>query len=56
MSEMRKPIPFSAAHRHTAVTSHFVRQREGVPYEVERVHCSECRHVLRESALRRASA
>ena len=34
---MRNPIPFRAPHRHTRVTTYALRQREGIPYEVERV-------------------
>ena len=39
-----------------AVTTHLLRQRKGIPYEIERVLCSECRHVLDEKQLRRAAA
>jgi len=46
----------SRAHAHTAVTTHVLRQQSGVPYEVERVVCLQCRRVLRERALRRAAA
>jgi hypothetical protein len=53
---MRKPIPFRSAHRHKAVRTHFLAQREGIPYEMERVLCSECRRVLEEKPLRRAAA
>jgi hypothetical protein len=35
---------------------HALRQRAGVPYEVERQVCSECRRVLDERTLRRAAA
>ena len=56
MSEMRKPIPFGAPHRHKAVRKHFLAQREGIPYEMERTTCSECRRVLDEKQLRRAAA
>ena len=43
-------------HRHEAVTLHALRQREGIPYEVERVVCLGCRRVLSERTLRRAAA
>jgi hypothetical protein len=58
LSEMRKTIPFRARapHRHTRVTSHALRQWEGIPYEVERVHCSQCSRLLGERPLRRAVA
>jgi hypothetical protein len=58
LSEMLKTIPFRARapHRHTKVTSFALRQREGVPYEVERVHCSQCSRLLAERPLRRAVA
>jgi hypothetical protein len=44
------------SHRHTAVTTHVLRQQAGVPYEVERKMCSACREVLDERPLRRAAA
>jgi hypothetical protein len=44
------------SHRHHAVTTHVIRQRAGVPYEVEQQVCSECRTVLSERQLRRAAA
>jgi hypothetical protein len=43
-------------HRHTAVTTHALRQRSGIPYEVERTVCLGCRRVLTERPLRRAAA
>jgi hypothetical protein len=52
MAQMSKKNP----HRHTEVTKHVVRQRAGVPYEVERKMCSSCREVLDERLLRRAAA
>ena len=52
MNMLRK----SPSHRHREVTTHVVRQRGGVPYEVEQRVCSECRTVLGERALRRAAA
>jgi len=53
---MRKTIPFQATHRHTKVTSYLLRQREGVPYEIARVQCSQCSRLLEERPLRRAAA
>jgi hypothetical protein len=44
------------SHRHTEVTTHVLRQRAGVPYEVERKVCSSCRRVLNETPLRRTTA
>jgi hypothetical protein len=44
------------AHRHTEETKHVLRQRAGVPYEVERKVCSSCREVLDERPLRRMAA
>jgi hypothetical protein len=43
-------------HRHKAVKTHALRQRDGVPYEVERTVCVDCRRVLDERPLRRAVA
>ena len=47
---------FERPHEHTAVTTHAVGQLAGVPYEVERTVCSQCRRVLAERPLRRAAA
>jgi hypothetical protein len=44
------------SHRHHEVVTHVIRQRAGVPYEVEQRVCSECRTVLSERQLRRAAA
>jgi ribosomal protein S25 len=43
-------------HQHRAVTTHVIRQRAGVPYEVERKVCRDCRRVLGERPLKRAAA
>jgi hypothetical protein len=43
-------------HKHTTVVQHAIRQRSGVPYEIERRVCSSCREVLDEKPLRRAAA
>ena len=43
-------------HAHKAVRTHVLGQRLGVPYEVERTVCTECRHVLEERPLKRAAA
>ena len=43
-------------HKHIAVVRHELRQRKGVPYEVERKVCSACARVLDERPLRRAAA
>jgi NMD protein affecting ribosome stability and mRNA decay len=51
-----RPTPHADAHKHVAVTTHVLRQREGVPYEVERQVCADCRRVLDERLLRRAAA
>jgi hypothetical protein len=52
MNMFRRP----RSHRHHEVTTHVIRQRAGVPYEVEQRVCSECRTVLAERQLRRAAA
>jgi NMD protein affecting ribosome stability and mRNA decay len=44
------------AHAHTAVRTFVLTQRLGVPYEVERTVCTECRRVLEERPLKRAAA
>ncbi|HEX6701140.1 MAG TPA: hypothetical protein VF101_10460 [Gaiellaceae bacterium] len=43
-------------HEHQPVTLHALRQRAGIPYEVERCVCADCRAVLSERTLRRAAA
>jgi hypothetical protein len=45
-----------SSHRHTAVTTHVLRQHAGVPYQVEQVVCATCRQLLDERPLRRAAA
>ena len=45
-----------ADHRHTAVTTHEIRQQHGIPYEVERKVCTACERVLDEKPLKRALA
>jgi hypothetical protein len=49
-------LRITRSHRHHEVTTHVIRQRAGVPYEVEQRVCTECRTVLAERALRRAAA
>lgn len=56
MNEMRNPIPLRAPHRHTKVTTYALGQRKGIPYEVERVQCTQCKRLLQERPLRRAAA
>ena len=43
-------------HRHARVTTIFVGQRGGIPYELERTTCRVCRRVLAERPLRRTAA
>jgi hypothetical protein len=43
-------------HRHTGVRTYVLLQRFGIPYEVERTVCAECRRVLDERRLKRAAA
>jgi hypothetical protein len=43
-------------HKHTAVTKRAIRQRNGIPYEVERRVCADCRQLLDEKPVRRAAA
>jgi hypothetical protein len=46
----------TATHQHVATNLHVLRQRAGVPYEVEQKVCSKCRRVLDETPVRRAAA
>jgi len=43
-------------HRHARVTTVFVGQRGGIPYELERTSCRVCKRVLAERPLRRTAA
>ena len=52
-SSAREP---GSGHTHEAITEHALRQRGGVPFEVERVVCPACRRVLAERTVRRAAA
>jgi hypothetical protein len=44
------------AHKHNAVITRAIRQRNGVPFEVERKICQECRRLLDEKPLKRVPA
>ena len=46
----------SPEHVHRPVTLHALAQHSGIPYEIERCVCLECRRVLSERPLRRAAA
>jgi hypothetical protein len=52
IEEMRNKLP----HKHVAVVKHQLRQRAGIPYEVETKVCSACARVLDERPLKRAAA
>jgi hypothetical protein len=52
LDQQHKRIP----HRHHAVSTHVLVQRDGIPYELERTVCKDCARVLRERPLRRAAA
>ena len=43
------------AHKHTAVKIRAIRQRNGVPFEVERSVCKQCQRLLEERPLKRAA-
>ena len=43
-------------HAHKALRTYALSQRLGVPFEVERTVCADCRQVLEERALKRAAA
>jgi len=54
--EMGQLFMHRRLHRHTSVRTYVLLQRLGIPYEVERTVCSECRRVLDERPLKRAAA
>jgi hypothetical protein len=43
-------------HKHTTVTTLAIRQRQGVPYQVEQKVCSTCRRLIDEKPVKRAAA
>ena len=45
-----------AQHTHVAVLKHLIRQRRGIPYEIERQVCAACARVLGEKPLKRLTA
>lgn len=49
-------FPRAKPHRHTEVTIYVLRQRAGVPFQVERKVCSSCKQVLGERPVRRVAA
>ncbi len=49
-------VKVKRTHTHSAVTIRAIRQRNGIPYEVERSICTDCQRVLEEKPLKRASA
>jgi NMD protein affecting ribosome stability and mRNA decay len=49
-------VKVKRAHTHTAVKTRSIRQRSGIPYEVERSICTDCRRVLEERPVKRAAA
>ena len=53
---MTDKTPSPAGHRHNAVVTHLLRQRSGVPYEVELKTCKSCHRVLDERPVKRAAA
>jgi hypothetical protein len=46
----------SVEHTHVAVVTHLVRQRQGIPYEIERRVCAACARVLDEKPVKRLTA
>jgi hypothetical protein len=43
-------------HEHRAVTKRVLKQRDGIPYQVELTFCSDCARLIAERPLRRAAA
>ena len=43
-------------HHHTEVKTLEIRQRDGIPYEVERKVCTACARILDERPIKRAAA
>lgn len=55
MAQLFSPLR-RRTHTHDAVRTYVLLQRFGVPFEVERTVCSDCRRVLDERPLKRAAA
>ena len=53
---MTTNTPKESGHRHSAVVTHLLRQRSGVPFEIEQKVCKSCQRVLDERPVRRAAA
>lgn len=49
-------MSLNRVHKHTEVTVRAIRQRSGIPYEVERKVCQDCHRLLEEKPLKRANA
>ena len=45
-----------AEHTHVAKVTHLIRQRHGIPYEMERKVCAACARVLDEKPVKRLMA
>ena len=43
-------------HKHVAVVTHLIRQRQGIPYEMERKVCAGCARVLDEKLVKHLTA
>jgi hypothetical protein len=54
MSEQTPPLQLP--HRHEPLRTYVLVQRDGIPWELERVVCRQCAQVLAEHPLRRAAA
>jgi hypothetical protein len=50
------PLHRKRSHSHRGVRTYVLGQRLGIPYEVERTVCADCRQVLEERPLKRAAA
>jgi hypothetical protein len=43
-------------HKHAVERVHVLLQRDGIPYEIERLVCADCARVLGETPVKRAAA
>ena len=53
---LKEEMTHHSHHRHSQTKLHVLHTRGGVPYEVERTVCRECKRVLDERPVRRAAA
>ena len=52
MIDRQEDMTIRHLHQHDLTTIHILEQKDGVPYELEQVHCADCAEVLVEARRR----